>query len=292
MRRPRELTIKDAVSAEAVAALQQQAVRHETPCGNGRMVWHVWGAGPPVVLCHGGSGSWTHWFRTIPALTKLYQVFAPDLPGLGDSDMPDEPRTPRHSAEILVNGFRQLVGKEKRAHVVGFSYGGQVATLSAELLGEQVQDLTLIGVAALGLLRAERPAMASVREGMSQEEVIAAHRHNLEILMFHDPARIDALALYIQAENVRRARFESRPFATTDTIRRTLAKIRAPLRSIYGEKDIVALPSLADRFATLAEHHPELAHRTIPRCGHWVMYEGGDAFSRALLELLALTASK
>ena len=52
-----------------IERLRAQATRRETPCGAGTMVWHVWGETrpglPPVVLFHGGSGSWTHWVRNI-----------------------------------------------------------------------------------------------------------------------------------------------------------------------------------------------------------------------------------
>ena len=35
--------------------------RRDTPCGEGTMVWRAWGGGVPLVLLHGGFGSWTHW---------------------------------------------------------------------------------------------------------------------------------------------------------------------------------------------------------------------------------------
>ena len=58
------------------------------------MVWHSWdesgGKAPLVVLFHGGAGSWRHWIRTIPALLPDWRVLAPDLPGLGESDMPPD----------------------------------------------------------------------------------------------------------------------------------------------------------------------------------------------------------
>jgi 2-hydroxy-6-oxonona-2,4-dienedioate hydrolase len=44
---------------------------------------------PPVVLFHGGSGSWTHWVRNIqPLVAAGRQVIAADLPGFGDSASP------------------------------------------------------------------------------------------------------------------------------------------------------------------------------------------------------------
>jgi 2-hydroxy-6-oxonona-2,4-dienedioate hydrolase len=76
-----------------IECLRAQATRRETPCGAGATVWHVWGDArpgqPPVVLFHGGSGSWTHWVRNIqPLVAAGRQVIAADLPGFGDSASP------------------------------------------------------------------------------------------------------------------------------------------------------------------------------------------------------------
>ena len=56
--------------AATVDALARTARKLETSCGDGAMVWRVWGAGEPLVLFHGGSGSWTHWIRNIPELSR------------------------------------------------------------------------------------------------------------------------------------------------------------------------------------------------------------------------------
>ena len=57
------------------------AQRHATPCGDGEVVWHTWGTGEPLVLLHGGSGSWTHWIRNVEALAAAgRRVVVPDLP--------------------------------------------------------------------------------------------------------------------------------------------------------------------------------------------------------------------
>ena len=88
------------ISEEAVAFVEgvaAEAERLETRCGDGRMVWRVWGSGPPLALLHGGYGSWTHWIRNVLPLSRVFTVAAPDLPGLGESATPPEP----HSAEGL-----------------------------------------------------------------------------------------------------------------------------------------------------------------------------------------------
>lgn len=275
----------------AVATLSREAVVFRTPCGSGDLVWRRWGTGAPVVLCHGGSGSWTHWIRTIPALSRRYELWVPDLPGLGDSAMPPKPWTPATSASILTAGLRQLVSPDRKVHLVGFSFGAHVATLAAVELGDWLADFTIIGSAALGLPW-HSLELPKERSTMSAEERRAVHRRTLEILMFADPRRIDEEAIAIQMENIAKARFRSREFAATDEIRTTLARVTAPLRAIWGERDAIARPSVEACFDVLRLYHPELVTRTIAGAGHWVMYEAPDAFNAALMELLELPSDR
>jgi pimeloyl-ACP methyl ester carboxylesterase len=273
-------------AATCVRALNRAARTRNTPCGTGAMIWRSWGAGEPLVLLHGGYGSWTHWLRAIPELAQRYELWVPDLPGLGDSAMPPEPQTPASSAAAVAAGIGEIFSAGVEVRLAGFSFGGHVATLAAALLGGQVRDLLLIGVAALGLKPEPRAPFAKERSGMSEAERAEVHRRNLEILMFADPARIDALAVHLQVENVRRARFQSRPFAATDEIARTLPAVTAPLKTVWGSRDVLARPSLDERLAILRRHHPELQVRIVEGAGHWVMYEAPEAFCAALIELL------
>ena len=87
-------------SMDEVDALRRAAERSETPCGDGAMVWQRWGprGGKPVLLLHGGSGSWTHWVRNIEPLARpAMTVWVPDLPGFGDSAAPPD----GHDADVL-----------------------------------------------------------------------------------------------------------------------------------------------------------------------------------------------
>jgi len=272
--------------ADQVDALARVARKIRTPCGEGTMVWRVWGAGEPLVLFHGGSGSWTHWIRVIPDLSKDYELWVADLPGLGDSAMPPKPWVPQSTAAVVVAGLDQLFAEHVRLRMAGFSFGGQIAGLSAAALGGRVLSLTLIGVAALGLRPAPRAPFAKRGPGMSAADIAATFRQNLEVLMFANPANIDALALHLQAQNIARARFRSRPFAATDILARALEHVTAPLKTIWGTRDIVARPSLEARLDILRRHHPELAVRLIEGAGHWVMYERAAEFNAAFAALL------
>jgi pimeloyl-ACP methyl ester carboxylesterase len=271
--------------AAVVAALDRTARKVTTPCGDGVMVWRVWGAGDPLVLLHGGSGSWTHWMRNIASLSRHYELWVPDLPGLGASAMPPKPWIPASVAGVVAAGVDRLLPRSAGFKLAGFSFGGHVATLLAAELGGRVRDLTLIGVAGLGLEAEPRERFAKERPGMNAEKRAGVYRQNLAVLMFADPTKIDALAIHLQAENIRRARFRSRPFAATDGLARALAGVTAPLKTIWGARDIIASPSIDARLAILRRHHPELEVRLIEGAGHWVMYEAADRFNAAFLDL-------
>lgn len=279
---------RNANPAQAVAALEGAAEIVRTPCGEGEMVWRVWGTGDPVVLLHGGSGSWNHWFRTIPALMRTYRVIAADLPGLGDSALPRAPHVPAAVADAVMAGLTAtLLPGLPRPHLVGFSFGGHIAGLTAKGLGTAIRDLTLVGVAALGLPHREGRPLAKYRSTMTPTEMLEVDRANLGTLMLSAPSAIDALALHLHSENLRKARFRSAPFAPGDELKRALAEVTIPLKTIWGKNDVIAQPTLAARLEVLREHHPELQARLIDDAGHWVMYEQAQAFNAALLELLA-----
>lgn len=271
--------------AETVRRFDAAARRYETPCGDGAMVWRVWGAGTPVILLHGGSGSWTHWIKTIPDLARDHELWVPDIPGLGDSAMPPMPHVPKTCADVLAEGFQRFFAGE-RPHLVAFSFGSHVGAWLAADLGPQLRSFTVSGCAALGLPH-KHLEFAKEHARMTAVEQAEVHRANLAMLMLADAARIDALAVHLQAENIARARFRSRQFANTADIKRLLPSIPVPMGAIWGARDVIATPSVEARLDVLREVHTELIARIVPDAGHWVAYENAPAFNTMLRETLA-----
>lgn len=269
-----------------VRAWDSAAERHETPCGAGSMIWRKWGSGPPVIMCHGGSGSWTHWCKTIPVQSKTNTLWVPDLPGLGDSASPSDLSHPAGAAEALNIGIRQLIPRELRPRIVAFSFGCHVSSLAMYALGDYIRDFLIIGTSALG--RTDRPIMDFPKErpDMTDVERAGVHRGVLEMLMFHRSERVNDLAIALQAENVAKARFRSRIHSHTDNVKRAVGRMKIPLRSIWGANDVVGYPDVETVLGILGEHHPELIATVIPDAGHWVMYEKGDEFNEALAAML------
>ena len=258
------------------------ARRRETPCGAGALVWREWGEGPPVVLLHGGAGSWRHWARNIAHFAARRRVLAPDLPGLGDSADAPQPATPEALGAVLAQGL-DLVAPGERLPLVGFSFGGIVGGHAGLLLGERLAGLMLIGTGGLGLPGGEDLRPRRIEPGMDEAAVDEAHRDNLALLMFADARRIDDLAVRIQRENVARARLRERSMAQSDTLVAVLPQLAGRLAGIWAEHDAFALPHVQARLDLLRRLRPDAEARIAPDLGHWIPYEN-PAWCNALID--------
>ena len=276
----------DVDPAGYLAAIEAKSERLTTPCGDGEMVWHRWGAGPTVALFHGGFGSWTHWIRNVEALSRHYTVLAADLPGLGDSAMAPEPYDGWTIARICAGGLGQLVPAGERFHLAGFSFGGVIGGPTAVLLGDRLKSFTFVGSGGIGARRRSLE-LKSWRQLSDPAEQDAVHRENLAILMIADPANIDDLAALLQAGNARRGRTRSRPISLSPILMDALPQVTAPVSAIFGELDATAHPWLDEREEKLRSVRPELDFRVIPKAGHWVQYEAADRFNAELMDILA-----
>lgn len=295
MTEPRPGVAVPALLPPAMRARLARAAQWHTPCGAGHMVWHAWGERrpdlPPLVLLHGGSGSWTHWVHTIlPLVDAGRWVLAADLPGFGDSALPPAGGDADAMTAPLADGLRQLLGGTP-CELVGFSFGALVAGL---LLAERptlARRLVLVGAPGMGVAPGRQFELRAWRHLDSAEARRQAHRHNLAALMLHDAARIDALTLDIHIANVRRDRLPRRRLSHTDLLARRLGAVPCPVHAIYGAHDAVYGPYLPRLPAAFAAATPRFADlQWVAGAGHWVQYEAPAAFHAALLAALGAPA--
>ena len=268
--------------------LDRAARRHETPCGDGSMVWREWGAGRTVLLLHGSFGSWTHWLRNIEALAARFRVLACDLPGMGESDLPPMPFDAGSLADILAEGLERLAPEP--FHLVGFSFGGIVGGHVAVRMLARILSYTAVGSNALGLPMAARAPLRKPNRGMSEAEILDLHRHNLGLQMFGDPERIDATALALQNANTRRARIRSGSIPAGDSLARRLREMAAaglPIQGIWGERDATAGDLLHTRRDLFQRLQPGCPFHTVPGAGHWAAFEAPDEVNRILIDRLS-----
>ena len=275
-----------------IEELERTAEVVKTANGEGCMVWHIWGEGPPLVLLHGGSGSWTHWIRNIPELSRHFRLLVADMPGLGDSDHPpfdfdtnDFPASVDRLATIIGTGVDEILGADAEFHLAGFSFGSINGAYLAANAGARVRSFTLIGSAAFGWpwdgLQGE---FRSMRDDMDETELLDVQRNNLSAAMLAGP--VDDAAAWLQLANVRRARVRSHGVAQTDTLIRALPRVTAPLNGIWGRNDVFAQPNLERIGALLRDCDPGAIYEVIDEAGHWVMYERPEAFNTSLTHII------
>ena len=272
--------------AAVVADIVGRAEIRRTPCGAGSMVWRVWGRGAPLVLLHGGYGSWTHWIRNVEPLAERFRVLVPDLPGLGDSDLPPEPDRADSSADVVASGLLSLIGGDETVDIAGFSYGGLIGGLVAQRLGARARRLVLVGSGGLGVRRGAPIDLITWRDLPDEAAQRAAHAENLAILMIADRKNIDELAVHLQVRNATRARLRSRALSRIPALPTAIPRMRASLWGIWGERDVTAQGVLDQIRGLLQSLQPGSGFTVIPRAGHWVQYEAAEEFNAALLEIL------
>jgi len=250
------------------------------------MVWRIWGEGPPLVLLHGASGSWTHWIRNVVPLAARFRVLVPDMPGFGDSDAPPEPHTADGLADLVASGLDAILPPPAELDLAGFSFGGIIGGLVAARLTRRIRTLVLLATGGLALGRTPTRPLLRIQSGMAPDEIRRVYRENLRTLMIASADKVDDLAVFLQIENLRRTRFRSGDIPESDVLLKALPTIHARITSICGSLDAFTGSHLEDCRRILASAQPDLDFRVIEGAGHWTPYEAADQVNAILSDML------
>lgn len=278
----------------SVALLQAQArcVKTLLAGSGGDIVWHVWGEGGgtglPVVLLHGGSGSWTHWLHSIGSLVQQgREVWAVDIPGFGDSAAVPGAQDVDAVIEPLYQSLVTVLAG-RPCDLVGFSFGAMTAGLLEAAHPGTAQVLVLVGAPAMMPRPANHLRLLGWRHLADAQARTQVHRHNLVTLMLHDPLCIDEETLRLHVHNVERDRMVRRRLSNTDVLAQALHAVRCPVHVIYGGHDALYVGHFDDLRAAYAAGGCDLRGFTlVPGAGHWVQHERSQDFLEVLGRALA-----
>jgi 3-oxoadipate enol-lactonase len=177
------------------------------------------GQGPPLLLIHGFPFSSRMWNRQLETLSGQAHMFAPDLPGFGDSPLLDSSYTVERYAEDCTTILDALDIMEPIA-VGGLSMGGYIALAFARLFPERVSALLLLST---------RSGADSVEGKAGREKTIAAVKE-------HGASAVTE-AMYPKL--LAPAAYESNPAAA--------AELQETMRSASSEGIVAALGAMRDR---------------------------------------------
>jgi len=274
-----------------IAELESRAQRHDVGFEGGHVTWRRFGEGAPLVMLHGGHGSWLHWARNIAALAVGHAVWLPDLPGYGESAAPPRP-TLDSIVDTTCRTLDALIGVGTPISLAGFSFGGLVAAHLALRRG-CVTRLALLGPAGHGGPRRPRGELRSWREAHKKQDRAAlceVMRHNLLMHMLYDAGTVNDLAVAIHIAACLRTRFRSKRISRSGGLSDCLARYVGPVLLVWGEHDVTA--DLLTAAVALGLGREGRRTHIVPEAGHWVQFERADAINALLLEWFGETSHR
>jgi branched-chain amino acid transport system permease protein len=238
-----------------------------------------------VVLVHGSFAS-SRWWQPVMALLPVEQFtcHAPDLPGCGRSDRPDDPAS--YAVERLAAVLADLLDALGLWNVdlVGHSLGAAVALSYAVAHPGRPRSLTLVstpsphgtptpaeGYALLELMRTDRSLLAQ-----ALASIMPAHAPDPFFQQLVDdaqgqaPVAFSAAALALEQWRVDR---------------NDLLQLRLPVLLVWGDRDQIV--ERAVQTALLLSIPGANNLEVLRGCGHTPLVERPDAFAQVLLNFIA-----
>jgi pimeloyl-ACP methyl ester carboxylesterase len=214
------------------------------------------GHGPPVVLLHGLASSIYTWKDVLPALATRHDVVALDLPGFGDSAVPE-----RFNSEQAMRAVVALMDRLgiARASLVGNSLGGAIAVVIAARTPERVDRLVLVDAAGYNFRPADRPWILRLVAALPAGVADAMPRRPMVTLalrqVFHDRRLLTAERVAEYVAPLRRpgaSRVVRQILLSEDAMGfpEIVRSVHAPTLVVWGRYDAWVSPRDAERFAS------------------------------------------
>jgi pimeloyl-ACP methyl ester carboxylesterase len=249
------------------------------------------GAGPAAILLHGASlgSSADVWMRNLPALAAHgLRVIAPDLPGFGETDNPDD-----HSLGYRKRFVLSLMDALDLQHaaLVGHSQAGRIAVELAFTEPRRVAKAVVLCTGSL-LPPLESAPAAEGDEGAAAEPTLDDARRLLEANLYNKAlATEEAVAVrYRMSTGKNYEAFVARKQAKGgggkggEPLWQRLAQCPVPLLMLYGEHD---RGGAARRVKRAQELYPQLKLQLLPRAAHLAQWDAADAFAEIAGRFLA-----
>ena len=214
------------------------------------------GQGEPLILLHGNGENCDYFTGQVDAFARYWHVYALDTRGHGKTPRGTAPFTIRQFADDLL-AFMDAQGIGK-AHVLGFSDGGNIAMVFAMNYPERVDRLILDG-ANLDAKGVKRSIQIPIEIGYWFAKLFAGKSEEARL-------HAEMLGLMVNDPNVRPEE---------------LSTIKSKTLVIAGTKDMIK------------EGHTRLIASSIPdsrlvfiQGDHFIANKNPEAFNRAVVEFL------
>ena len=255
------------------------------------------GRGEPVILLHGYTQTSRMWRPIIPVLAQKFMVIAPDLPGIGDSDILTG-EVDMAGAAGRIRALAKSLGADK-ARVVGHDIGLMVAYADAAQFPANVEKLVVMDAFLPGVAGWEtvynNPAIWHFRfNGPTPEALVRGRERTYFEHFWNDFAadktrsipsadRAAYTAAYARPGRMRAgwAYFVSFPKTAKDFARLAERKLTMPVLAIGGAR--ANGEALAQQMKLVAS---DVTVVVLSDTGHWVLEERPKETTAAIVSFL------
>lgn len=274
----------------------------------GPVYYRQTGKGPPLILLHGWGGSSRNWQSTLQYLVDIRTIYAPDLPGYGESPPLADAATAERLAEIVIE-FADTLGLES-FDLNGHSFGAAIAAYIAAHWPARVRRLVLT---CLSTFRTElerrmveqahqqvgmwlalwqpwmvlwEPWMALWQPWMARMGSIKPIYRAMASRFFYQVPSDESMLREGVADFLRmdrRTALEGALSSGSPTLTAALEKVTSPALLIGARQDTVMLPS---GVAVAARLIPNCRLVWIDQCGHLPMIEQAEEYHQLLRTFL------
>ena len=214
------------------------------------------GTGFPLILLHGNGEDGSYFVHQMEPFAKHFRVIAVDTRGHGQTPRGEAPFTIRQFAEDLA-GFMDRLGIDK-AHILGFSDGGNIAMVFAMAHPERVERLVLDG-ANLDARGVKAKIQIPIEIGYRIARLFARRKPGAR-------KKAELLGLMVNDPDVKPEE---------------LSKIHCPTLVVAGDDDMIK-----DEHTRLIANSIPGAQLSILPGSHFVANENPEAFNEAVLRFL------
>jgi pimeloyl-ACP methyl ester carboxylesterase len=283
---------------KACADVQEKTIVSRTAEIDGAKLHYMTaGHGTPLILLHGYAETSLMWKPIIPVLAERFTVIAPDLPGIGDSDIPADGLDMKNAA-VRIHELAKSLGVQK-AEVVGHDIGLMVAYAYAAQFSTEVTKLVLMDAFLPGVEGWEavynNPAIWHFRFNGPTPEALVQGRERTYFDYFWNDFAADKTHSIPEADRKAYAAAYARPGrmhagwayfvsflqAAKDFSQLSQTKLIIPVLTIGGDKSLgEALGQQAKLVAT------DATVVVLKNTGHWVLEENPKETTEALQKFL------
>ncbi len=234
-------------------------------------------ASEAVVFVHGNPGPKEDWRDLVRQVGEFGRAIAPDMPGYGDADKPEDFHYTNDGYARHLSGILDQLGVA-RVHLVMHDFGGGWGLAWAVQHAAAFASATLINTGVLLDYRWHRLARIWRTPGLGDLFMATTTKPAFRMLLSHDnprlaPAAVDRIYEASRRRTTKRAvlkLYRATPASAMGALRDPLRELDRPALVVWGTEDVYIPWQQAGR---QLESFPSARIQLLEGLGHWPFLE-------------------